>query len=131
MEKHVLTKAENATGGRNGRTHGVRSMKDNPLSKWPEPERLLVTELADELRTPELVEEHMRFRAAQGLVILQVLETYVAQEMAAGVPLDELAILGRWPAFQNSTLRALQAVKAIADEKPDPDALITLEDLDD
>ncbi len=73
----------------------------------------------------------LRHGQAQGLVILQVLETYVAQEMAAGVPLDELAILGRWPAFQNSTLRALQAVKAIAEEKPDADSLITLDDLDD
>ncbi len=112
------------------RKHGIYSMKDNTLAAWPETDRLLVTEIADELRTLELIEEHLRYRAARGLVILQVLEAYVAQEVKAGTPLDELDILGRWPSFQNSALRALKAVQVVVAEKPDAN-LITLNDVDD
>ncbi len=111
-------------------THGVYKRALKPLENWPESEQLLVTEVANELKTPDLIEEHLRYRVAQGLVILQVLETYVAQEVAAGVPLDELTILGRWPAFQNSALRALKAIQTVVDEKPDP-GLISLDDVDD
>jgi len=112
-------------------THGVYKRALNPIENWPESEQLLVTEVANELQTPALIEEHLRYRVAQGLVILQVLEAYLAQQSAAGIPLDELTIMGRWPAFQNSVLRGLKQVQSVLAEKPDPDDLISLKPVDD
>ena len=131
MEKHVLTREEQVAGGRKGRKHGADSLKDNPLAKWPAGEQLQVTEIAEELAMQGAVEEHLRYRVAMGMVIIGCIETYIARELASGTPIDELPILGRWPAFQNSTLRGIAQVKELLDEKPDPDDLITMDDLED
>ncbi len=114
-----LDHAHQVAAGKGNKTHGVYSMRDAPLAEWPEAKQLLVTEVADELKVPELLDEHERCRVAMGLVILQTLESYVAKEVAAGVPLEELKVLHRWPQFQNATLRGLKQVRARLDNSSD------------
>ena len=126
---HELTREDQVKGGKQVK-HGVDSLQAAPLSEWPEDKRLVATEIAEELRIPELVEEHERQRVARGLVILQTLEAYIAEQVKAGMPLDEMAILKRWPAFQNATMRGLKQVRSRMDGKPDPKGLIKYEDLE-
>ena len=113
------------------RKHGAYALQDKPLAKWPAGEQLQVIETAAELALQGAVEDHLRYRVAMGMVILGCIETYVAQELASGTPIEDLKILQAWPRFQNSTLRGLAQVKALLDEKPNPADLITMDDLDD
>lgn len=107
-------------GNKVAEKHNVFGLDLNPLAEWPEDKRLVATEIAEELSVPELVEEHERQRVARGLVILQVLERYVAKQVKDGIPLDECPILLRWPAFQNSVMRGLKQVRSRQDGKTPP-----------
>ena len=129
MRAHLTHEHQVAAG--KATKHGAYSLRDTPLAEWPAGKQLQVTEIAEELALQGAVEEHLRYRVAMGMVIIGCIETYIARELASGTPVDELPILGRWPAFQNSTLRGIAQVKELLDEKPDPDNLITMDDLDD
>ena len=47
---------------------------------WLEDHWLMAVEIADELKTPELVEKHERQMIARGLVLLDILEAYMRGE---------------------------------------------------
>lgn len=111
--------------------HGVDSLNSNPLALWPEDERLVAVKIAEELKTPELVAEHERHRVARGIVILQTLEAYIAEQVKDGIPLNECPILLRWPGFQNTTIRGLNQVMSRFGRLPDPEDMIDLDDLKD
>ena len=126
-----LTPEHQANAGKGNRTHGAYALQDNSLAKWPAGEQLQVIETAEELALQGAVEEHLRYRVAMGMVILGCIETYIAQELAAGTPIEDLNILQAWPRFQNSALRGLAQVKTLLDDSPEPKNLIDYKGDDD
>ena len=93
-------------------THGVFSLDANPLSEWPADKRDMALQIADGIQDPEVLDEWERRRVARGLVILEVLEAYIEKCAADGNELEDMTILTRWPAFQNSAMRAIKQVRS-------------------
>lgn len=92
-------------------THGAYSLEMNGLEALEKAELLALVEIEGDLSTRQGRLETMRRRVAMGILVLQRVETYVAEKVAEGADLDKIAVFGRWPAYQNSLVRALQRLE--------------------
>lgn len=113
------------------RKHGADSMLGNPLAAWAEADRDLALAVAEELKTRELAELHVRLLAGKACAMLEALTAYIVKQLKDGVPVEELPSFNRWPAFFNSYAKALKMALALTDGKPDPADMIDLSDLED
>lgn len=91
--------------------HGVYSIRDQGEAALEEADRSLLMELEEQLASREGIDEQLRRRAALAVIMVTKIEQYVEAQVDSDVPLQEIAILGRWPAFQNAAGRALKAAK--------------------
>lgn len=91
--------------------HGVYSIRDQGEAALEAPDRSLLMELEEQLATREGIDALLRRRAALAVVMVTKVEQYAQAQIEEGVPLQDIVILGRWPAFQNAAGRALKAAK--------------------
>lgn len=106
-------------------THGVNQMVKQGLKALSRDDLLAMLEIRLDLSTREGQAEALRHRVGMGLLMLRNLEAFVAAEAEKGRPLDRIEIFARWPAFQNSTLRALKQLGDL----PDPNQGRNLDEL--
>jgi hypothetical protein len=97
--------------------HGITPLERQGAAALDEEGEASLLEIEAHLDAPDGVREVLRRRCAMGLVILQTLETYIAEQIAEGVPMDKIPIALRWPGFQNSVVRALAALKKLEPEQ--------------
>jgi len=102
--------------------HGVYATK----TMTPE-RRSMRAELAEQLDTRAGVIDALKGAAIDTYTLAQVAQAYVIQKQAEGAELDNIALLGRLPAFWNSAGRAL---KALLDAMPkDAENVLDITDL--
>ena len=102
------------------RKHGADSMLGNPLAAWAKSDRDLALAVAEELKTRELAEVHVRLLAGKACAMLEALTAYIVKQLNDGVPVEELPSFNRWPAFFNSYAKALKMALALTDGKVEP-----------
>lgn len=94
--------------GQKGRKHGVDAFQARGEAAMTPEQRQTLREIEADLETSEGLITHLRKRVAMGLVIVSVIETYAKDQVNDGATPDQIPILKAWPAFQNSTIRALK-----------------------
>ncbi len=103
----------------NPKTHGGFAILNNGEKALTLEQAAQMTEVVEALQDRPGVVAAVRHQTALALVLVNVISSYVEAEAAAGVPLTEIPILNRLPAFQNSAARLLAK---LADLTPDDDA---------
>ena len=99
--------------------HGAYAVQDNGLDALSRDELLELLAVEGALNTADGRRRTLARRVSMGLALLGRIETYVAEQVQAGRSINSIPILKSWPAFQNSTLRA---IKTLEDMAPPPDA---------
>lgn len=61
--------------------------------------------LREALGNPEGIVHALKDRANRAIVLASVLEAYAHSEVQAGRPVEDVAVILRWPAFNNSAVR--------------------------
>jgi len=108
--------------GEKGRTHGIYSIQARGEAAMTPDQRQILREIEEQLETPEGVYEALRERVAMSLMVIHVLESYLEEQVMAGATPDNIKIFKSWPAFQNSTVRALTQLIGTM-PKPERDTL--------
>lgn len=112
-------------------THGAYSLKERGMAALEGDERELAVELLRDVETVEGIDKAIRENAVVALLTIRRIHNYLAGEIKAGTPLDELAILKSYPSFQNMLLRALLAAKEVVEGPRDAALDAELEKIDD
>ena len=104
--------------GQKGRSHGIYAIKARAEAAMTPTQVQTLRDIEEQLQTPEGVQQALLERVAMATAIMGTLEAYIGDRVEDGVPLDAITILRSWPAFQNSTVRALkQLMDAMPDDK--------------
>lgn len=92
------------------RTHGAYAFLTNGEQALDTNNRSYLAELREKVQTREGVLELMKENAAKSKLAADMVLSYIAEEVNAGIPLEEINSLARLPAFYNSAQRALKDV---------------------
>ena len=107
------------------RKHGAYALERGPDAMDAE-QRSMYAELQEQLGEHAGVLNALIEQTAQSIVIARVAADYVSKQVQAGVPLDEIGLLVRLPAFWNSTARMLGALLAILPAEKDDAGVLDL-----
>jgi hypothetical protein len=112
------------------RKHGVYAFRDNGEDALEPTGRTRLAELREQVQSREGVVDLMQQKAADSVLLFELLQSHVAKEAKAGVPLDEIKALKSLPAFLNSMQRALTSLIALMpDTRNTVDTITVLESL--
>jgi hypothetical protein len=90
------------------RKHGAYAFLTNGEQALDENNRSYLAELRDDVKTREGVLELMKENAAKSKLTADMVLSYIAEEVKAGIPLEEVSVLRALPAFFNTAQRALK-----------------------
>jgi hypothetical protein len=92
---------------KNALKHGADAYKAHGEKALDHSGRTRLAELREQVESREGVISLMQQKAADSILLFELVQSYVAGEVKAGIPLGEIPALGRLPAFMNSMQRAL------------------------
>ena len=112
------------------KTHGAYAFERRGEAALNQTGRSRLQELKDQVQDRQGVLALMQERTAGALLMVELLTSFVAQEHKRGVPLSDIAALGRLPAFMNTAQRALKdLITHMPENENILDAVKVLEDL--
>ena len=99
------------------RKHGAIAFKDSGEDALEPPQRSRLQELKEQVQDREGVLELMQDRAANAVLMCEIVTSYIAKEYKSGIPLTQIPIINRLAAFQNSAQRALKDLIAVMPDR--------------
>ena len=111
MSKEELTQREQAS-----RKHGAYAMAAHGEKAMDTNQRSRLEELKETVQDRPGVIALMQERAANAVMLVEVLTSYVAKEHKQGTPLDKIPSLRALPAFMNTAQRALRDLLSVIPE---------------
>ena len=90
------------------KTHGAYAFERRGEAALNQTGRSRLQELKDQVQDRQGVLGLMQDRAANAVMMVELLTSYIAKEHKAGKPLSRIGALGRLPAFMNTAQRALK-----------------------
>lgn len=90
------------------RTHGAYAIQARGEEALTDEQRPLLVELREKVQDRDGVLELMKEHAAKAVLIANLMTSYAVEKHQAGVPLEDIAVLGKLPAFYNTAQRALK-----------------------
>jgi hypothetical protein len=108
------------------RTHGAYAFERRGEEALTQPARSRLEELKEQTQTRDGVLEVMKERAANAVMMVELLTSYLAKEVKSGKPLTQISGFASLPAFMNTAQRAL---KDLATLLPDESHTIDTSDL--
>ena len=110
------------------RKHGAYAFRARGEEALDKPQRSRLQELKDQVQVREGVLELMQERAANAVMICELITSQIAKELKQGVQLTEIPTMRSLPAFMNTAQRALKdLVSVMPDDRDTLDALNVLE----
>jgi hypothetical protein len=108
--------------------HGAFSFRARGEKALEPAERSRLQELKETVHTRDGALSLMQERAANAIMLVEILTAYAAKEHAAGTPIENIKVLGYLPAYMNTCQRML---KDLLQHMPKDDSLgvIDLEEL--
>jgi hypothetical protein len=113
-------------GNRNAVKHGADAYKAHGEKALDHSGRTRLMELREQVENREGVLSLMQQKAADAVLLFELVQGYVAGEVKAGTPLGDIPALARLPAFMNSMQRALTTLITLM---PKEDERIDLNEL--
>ena len=95
------------------KTHGAYAFERRGEVALNKPGRSRLQELKDQVQNREGVLALMQERAANAVMMVELITSYVAKEHKEGKQLSRIGALGRLPAFMNTAQRALKDLLAV------------------
>jgi hypothetical protein len=111
--------------GSKSKVHGTYAFRDNGEKALEPSGRTRLMELREQVQTREGLLDIMQQKAADSVLLFELLQSHVAGEVKAGKPLNEIPALNKLPAFMNSMQRALSSLVSLM---PDDKGLLNLSD---
>jgi len=87
--------------------HGAYAFRDRGEQALDQPGRSRLVELEEAVQTREGALDLLRERAANAVMLTELLTSYVSQQVKGGLPLADIPVLRALPAFYNTALRSL------------------------
>jgi len=103
-------------GERRNLKHGADSFEARGIEALDAGQLANYQDIQEYTRTHEGVRELIRERASRAEMACRLLENWLQEEQARGVPLDEIKVLNRLGTYQENARRALAALLAITPE---------------
>jgi hypothetical protein len=111
---------------KNALKHGADAYKAHGEKALDQSGRTRLVELREQVGSREGVLSVMQQKAADAVLLFELVQSYVAGEVKAGIPLGEIPALARLPAFMNSMQRALTTLISLM---PKDDDTIDMDEL--
>lgn len=100
------------------KTHGVYAFRDRGEVALEQPQRSRLEELKDQVRDRTGVLQLMKERAANSVMMVELITSHIAREVKSGIPLSDIPAIRALPAFMNTANRALaQLYSVLPDDK--------------
>jgi hypothetical protein len=93
--------------------HGAYAFRDRGEQALEPTGRTRLAELREQVQDHDGLLSLMQEKAADSVLLFELLQSYVAEEVKNGAPLGEIAALNKLPAFFNSMQRALTGLIAL------------------
>jgi len=90
------------------RKHGAYAFQARGAVALDQPQRSRLQELKEQVQDRDGVLELMQERAANSVMVTELIFSHVAREVKQGKPLAQITILRALPAFMNTAQRALK-----------------------
>jgi hypothetical protein len=113
-------------GNRNAVKHGADAYMAHGEKALNPSGRTRLMELREQVENRDGVLALMQQKAADTVLLFELVQGYVAGEVKEGIPLGEIPALGRLPAFMNSMQRALTTLISLM---PKEDEAIDIDEL--
>jgi hypothetical protein len=91
------------------RVHGVYAVRERGADALEPHQRGIYAELDEQLSTRKGTIEALKDAAINTIVLAQIAQSYCIDQFQQGKSLDNIALLGKLPAFWNSAGRAIRA----------------------
>lgn len=101
------------------RSHGAYAFRDRGDQALDQPQRSRLEELKEQVQERDGVLQLLQERAANAVMVVEVITSHVAREVKLGVPLSDIPILRALPAFMNTAQRALRDLLTVMPDDPD------------
>ena len=101
------TEAEKQHSREASMTHGAYAFQARGVAALDQPGRSRLIELEEAVQTREGALDLLRERAANAVMLTELLTSYVSQQVKGGLPLADIPVLRALPAFYNTALRSL------------------------
>jgi hypothetical protein len=106
-DAEILQRSE---AGMQSKRHGAYAFRDRGEAALEPSGRTRLAELREYVKDRGGVLELIQEKAADCVLIFEIVQSHVAREVKNGVPLDQIPALRSLPAFMNSMNRALTAL---------------------
>jgi len=117
------TEAELEQRQQAAKTHGAYAFERRGEVALNQTGRSRLQELKDQVKDREGVLVLMQERAANAVMMVELITSYIAKEHKEGKPLSRIKTLGSLPAFMNTAQRALKDLLTVL---PDDDRMIDI-----
>jgi hypothetical protein len=117
--KEAMSEAEIDQRQQAARSHGAYAFRDRGDQALEQPQRSRLEELKAQVQEREGVLELMQDRAANAVMIVEVITSHIAKEVKLGIPLSNIPILRALPAFMNTAQRALRDLLSVIPDDQD------------
>jgi len=88
-------------------THGGYAFQARGAAALDQPRRSRLEELKEAVQTREGALDLMRERAANAVMMTELITAYASRQIKAGLPISDIPIIRALPAFYNTAQRAL------------------------
>lgn len=105
--------------GRNSKRHGADAFRMRGESALEPSGRTRLAELREQVQHRAGALALFQEKAADSVLLFELVQSYVADEVRAGKPLGEIPALTRLPAFMNSMQRALNILIGLMPDEPE------------
>ena len=101
------------------RTHGAYAFRDRGEQALEQPQRSRLEELKEQVQERAGVLTLMQERAANAVMMAELVTSYIAREVKSGIPLSQINAVRVLPAFMNTANRALAQLYAMLPDDKD------------
>jgi hypothetical protein len=117
--KDVMSDAEMEQRQQAARSHGAYAFRDRGEQALEQPQRSRLEELKEQVQERDGVLQLLQERAANAVMVVEVITSHVAREVKLGVQLSDIPVLRALPAFMNTAQRALKDLIDLMPEDKD------------
>jgi hypothetical protein len=108
------------------RKHGAYAYQARGEAALEPTGRTRLVELREQVQSREGVIDIMRQKAADSVLLFELVQSFVAGEVKAGTQLDEIKALKSLPAFMNTMQRALASLLDVMPDDTDRGDITTI-----
>jgi hypothetical protein len=108
-----MTREGAPEGNKNAVTHGAYAFRDHGEQALEPAGRTRLAELREVVQDRQGLLSVMQEKCADGILLFELVQSYVASEVKKGVPLAEIDAMKSLPAFYNSMQRAMATLMSL------------------